>query len=401
MNILLLTAHDIAEYDDLRMLTDLGANVFSIGAYTDPTQGSAMRPPLDVPAYPDLAQRCVEQREKHAGEPMQTLAFGQIHNIVDWAKADLHDDIIDWADVIICHHYLESWIARQWSRIRHKRVIWRTCGQSNPQLENVMGILRRDGLEIIRYSPKEEYAFGKLGVFAGADAMIRFGKYPEDYVPWTGDWTVYRNDLGPVIGATGRGKPFVANVTQNMAERGEFCGLPFWRAATEGLEAVPAGPNSEVLGGVGALDYAMMLKYLAGSRAYLYTGTQPASYTLGLIEALMTGVPTISMSPATWWEPDLFEGHELAPWMAADAQAAHAWLEATLAAPVDVVRDNGSTPLRESAQIRAKAIEVFGIENIGPQWAAFLGLAGADSGNRTLLRTSGTSTPLRPMASIA
>jgi glycosyltransferase involved in cell wall biosynthesis len=357
MNILLLTAHDIAEYDDLRMLTDLGANVFSIGAYTDPTQGSAMRPPLDVPSYPDLAQRCVEQREKHAGEPMQTLAFGQIHNIVDWAKADLHDDIIEWADVIICHHYLESWIARQWSRIRHKRVIWRTCGQSNPQLENVMSVLRRDGLEIIRYSPKEEYAFGKLGVFAGADAMIRFGKYPEDYGPWTGEDAV------------------VGNVTQNMIERGVHCGLPFYLAATEGLPAKPAGPNSQLLpGGIGALSYDEMREYLRRCRAYVYTGTQPASYTLGLIEALMTGVPTISMSPKTWWEPDLFEGHELAPWMADSPQAAHAWLEATLAAPVDVPRDNGATPLRESAQIRKQAIEVFGIENIAPQWAAFLGL---------------------------
>ena len=36
MNVLLLTSHSIAEYDDLRMLTDLGYNVFSIGAYTDP-----------------------------------------------------------------------------------------------------------------------------------------------------------------------------------------------------------------------------------------------------------------------------------------------------------------------------------------------------------------------------
>src|SRR5690348_8823153 len=248
MNILLLTAHDIAEYDDLRMLTDLGANVFSIGAYSDPQNpGSTMRPALDVPAYPELAQRCVEQREKHAGDPLQWAFAGQIHNIVDWAKADLHDDIIDWADVIVCHHYLESWIARQWGRIKHKRVIWRTCGQSNPMLEEVMGVLHAQGLEIIRYSPKEQPAFEKLGVFAGQDALIRFGKYPEDYGPWIPTGTIGFPD--------GHVGPYIANVTQNMIERGEHCGLSFYLAATEGLPAVPAGPNSEKLpNGIGALS---------------------------------------------------------------------------------------------------------------------------------------------------
>lgn len=348
----MLLAHDIAEYDDVRMLSDLGANVFSIGAYTDPKNpASTMRPPLDVPAFPELAQRCVEQREKHAGDPMQFAAFGQIHNVVDWAKADLHDDIIDWADVIICHHYLESWIARQWSRIKHKRVIWRTCGQSNPMLEAVMGELRRDGLEIIRYSPKEQPAFEKMGVFAGQDALIRFGKYPDDYGPWIGDGE------------------WVANVTQNMKGRGEFCGLSFYLAATEGLPARPAGPNSEALpGGIGALSYDEMREYLRHARAYIYTGTQPASYTLGLIEAMMSGVPVVSMGPASWWAPDLFEGHELTGSLPPNDDPKHArdTLEFLLNEP-DYARGF-------SMGMRRTAIDLFGIEHIAPQWASYLGL---------------------------
>jgi hypothetical protein len=55
---------------------------------------------------------------------------------------------------------------------------------------------------------------------------------------------------------------------------------------------------------------------LRRARAYLYTGTQPASYTLGLIEAMMTGVPVVSIGPS-WmrvfpYGHELFEGHELA-----------------------------------------------------------------------------------------
>jgi hypothetical protein len=56
-----------------------------------------------------------------------------------------------------------------------------------------------------------------------------------------------------------------------------------------------------------------MRDYLRRIRAYLYTGTQPASYTLGLIEAMMTGVPVVSIGPDHMtWQRDLFEGHELA-----------------------------------------------------------------------------------------
>lgn len=365
MNVLLLTAHDIAEYDDLRMLTDLGADVFSIGAYTDPANpASVLRPPLDVPAHPELAALCIEQREKHADDPMELWVEGQLHNVVDWAKADLHPDIIEWSDVIVCHHYLESWIVRQWSAIKHKRVIWRTCGQSNASLEETMAKLHDDGLQIIRYSPAEERAFRRLGTWAGQDALIRFGKYPTDYGPWIGDDLV------------------VGNVTQNMAGRGEFCGLTYWLQATRGLPVKPAGLQSEALpGGIGALTYPEMIEYLRHVRTYLYTGTQPASYTLALIEAMMTGVPVVSMGPASWWVPDLFEAaavddewpdHEMPPTIVPadsvfnDPQRANYALRLLL--------DNPAKAQTVSGNIRRRAIDLFDVAKVGPQWAAFLGL---------------------------
>jgi glycosyltransferase involved in cell wall biosynthesis len=269
VNVLLLTSHSIAEYDDLRMLSDLGYDVFSIGAYTNPGQpGDDKRPALpDVPHHADFEALCWEQRARHDGDDP---GF-----VIDWAKGDLHPGIVDWADAIIVHHFPEAWIAGQWDRIRDKRVIWRTCGQSDPRLEAEMA--RLDGLEIVRYSPKER----NLGNYAGETTLIRFGKYPEDWGGWDG------------------GSVAVANVTQNMVERADACNLAFWRAATEGLPTLPAGPHSEQLGGVGALTYDEMRDYLRAARCYLYTGTQPASYTLGLIEAMMTGVPVVSIGPST------------------------------------------------------------------------------------------------------
>ena len=52
MNLLLLLAHSIAEYDDVRMFSDLGYDVFSIGAYTNPANpGDNLRPALPGAPY--------------------------------------------------------------------------------------------------------------------------------------------------------------------------------------------------------------------------------------------------------------------------------------------------------------------------------------------------------------
>jgi hypothetical protein len=343
MNILLLASHAVAEYDDIRMFTDLGYDVFCPGGYEDPTRsGEGIRPALpDAPHHPDLVVKCQEQREK-GGEPGPWI---------DWAKANIHEDVLDWADVVIAHHFVDPWLTHQWKAFqRHGlRVIWRTCGQSNPDLERMMMPLRDDGLEIVRYSPAEERHFGELGSFAGQDALIRFGKYPSDYGPWTG------ND--PVIG----------NLTQHMAQRGDACGYRFWLDATAGLPVSPAGPGSEAIGGLGSLTYDGMLGYLRRLRAYLYTGTTPASYTLGLIEAMLSGVPVVSIGPkawgAGWGGEDLFEVHAH-PGFDHPARARDCLVQ-LLTDPVMASELSNSQ--------WAYAVETFGIQKVAPQWRAFLG----------------------------
>lgn len=339
MRVLLLASHAVAEYDDVRMFADLGYEIFAPGGYEDPRRSvEGIRPALpDAPYYPDLVALCQRQREA-GGDPGEAI---------DWAKANLHPDLIDWADVIICHHFPERWIGGQWDRIRHKRVIWRTCGQSDPRLEAAMKPYRREGLQIVRYSPAERRYFERALSFAGEDAVIRFGKYPDDYGPWTGDLAA------------------VGNITQDMVARGAACGLGYWTIATNGLPVRPAGKGSEAIGGLGLLDYGAMLDYLRHIRVYLYTGTRPASYTLALIEAMMSGVPTLSISAEDWgkgWDgADLFEGDEItysaaAPYLARD----------TLAKAL------GSVEIETSRIMRQRAIDLFGIETIGAQWRAFL-----------------------------
>lgn len=328
MRILLLLAHSIAEYDDVRMFADLGYDVFSIGAYSDPSHpGDDVRPPLeDAPHHPDLAALTADQMV---------------------AKEHLPDEVIDWADAIIVHHYPYQWLIGQYERIRHKRVIWRTCGQSDSSLEIAMAGMHARGVQIVRYSPKEREFFEPQGTFAGQDALIRFGKYPDDYPYWHGD------------------APFVTNVTQNMRGRGAWVGAQWYERATAGLAARPMGPGSEEYpGGLGKVSPDGMLHVLSQARAYVYTGTHPAPYTLGLMEAMLAGVPVVSIGPGAWMGPaELFEAHEIAGDWADDPDEARMKIAGLLGEP-DHERS-------ETVRLRAEAL--FGIETIGAQWRAFLG----------------------------
>jgi glycosyltransferase involved in cell wall biosynthesis len=111
-----------------------------------------------------------------------------------------------------------------------------------------------------------------------------------------------------------------------------------------------------------------MRDYLRRIRAYLYTGTQPASYTLGLIEAMMTGVPVVSIGPDHMtWQRDLFEGHEIAEVSGRPPRVrAQEWLAATFATTIDLAT-------KCARYTRERAIALFGIETVGPQWREFLG----------------------------
>jgi len=341
VNLLILSSHTILEYDDLRLFTDLGYDTFIPGSYTDPREANDTRPALpDAPHHPELAALCHEQRVKHA-DLGQTVDFG----IVDWAKADLHPDLIDWADVIMVNCFPDTWISYQWDRIKHKRVIWRTIGQSNPRLEIEMRDFARQGMQVVRYSPAERRAFEPLHAFAGEDAMIRFAKYPADYGPWIGD------------------NPVVGNITQNLDIRGDHCGLGFWTETTRDLPVQLAGVGSERMGGTGPLSYPDLLDYMAHLRCFLFLGTQPASYTLALMEVMLAGVPIVSIGPRNMWMPLLFEGHEIAvEWADHPNQAA------------EIIREYLVAPDHEaSALIRERGVDLFGAEEIGEQWRKFLG----------------------------
>ncbi len=347
MRILYLPCHSVLEYDELRLLHSLGHTVASIGAYIDPAHPLVnTRPPLPEVPMVEIVKREVD-------------ALGQQghSDTIDAAKRHLPDALIEWADVIIVAGFEHSYLIPQWGRIRHKRVIWRTIGQSGDRNEQVMKPLHDEGCEIVRYSPKER----NIPDFAGEDALIRFYKDPDEWTGWTGQDLV------------------VTNVTQSLYQRSladdgqlqhpgyQWTSYGFWEAATVDLLTRPIGQGSEAIGGLGTVDYGQMKLQLQRCRAYLYTGTQPASYTLGLVEAMMTGIPVVSITP-DWYRilpygSEMFEGHAIANWSGTPEQARD-YLQACLT--------DTSFAMVASRDARAKALGLFGMDKIAAQWQDFL-----------------------------
>lgn len=344
MNVVQCLSHSIESYDMLRTYQRIGVDAFDVGPYIDPTNPHTDdRPPLDVTFHPDL---------KAAID-----AIGA-HDNLGAAQAWMPDALLDWADVLVYHHHLDR-LFGQWPRIRawldggsHRRVIWRSVGQSVEGNERDAEPFMRDGLERVLYSPKERNIPGFSG---GESPVIRFGKDPADWYGWTGE------------------DARVLNISQHSEvphARDEWLNWGFWEEATKGLPSVFAGNHSETIGGLGRLSYDDMRALLRACRVYLYTGTQPASYTLGLIEALMTGIPVVSIGAVNMrifpYGPQMFEAPWLVGWASPDAEGARYLLEKGLT--------NKMWAHAYSGFGRTTAVETFGLDTIADQWAALLGV---------------------------
>ncbi len=331
MKLLYLSCHSILEYDEVKLFHELGIDVFSHGAYTNPQKvDDPKRPPINMPRHLDL----------------EVLAR-------KWPKEDLNPRLIEWADVILIMH-IGDWVANNWQKFAGKRVIWRSIGQSTLNVENFLAPYRAQGLEIVRYSPREQTIPG----YQGSDRLIRFYKDPNEYKNWTG--TDKR----------------VCTMAQNFKARGDHLNFEAFEWCTRDVPRVVYGPNNGDLGDLsgGCPDYAEIRRKLAAHRCYFYTGTYPASYTLGFMEAYMTGTPIVALGRGIGTSPfelgqDTYEVPDILDKYGGGVYSDNPM---ELKKMVAEILNDQAYAAKLSAQAREGAIKLFGKENIKQQWKEYL-----------------------------
>lgn len=329
LKILYLDCHSILSYDEIKLFTEMGHDVFSMGgSYLNPNMpADPKRPAIKLPIHQqlmDVASQC--------------------------SKDDIHPELIEWADVIYVQH-IGKWIINNWQKIKHKQVIWRTIGQSVPQTESELALFRSQGLKIVRYSPMEKEIKG----YIGEDAMIRFYKDPDEFGLWNG------KDGG------------LMTVAQSMRKRGAFCGFDIFNEVSEGFNRFVYGPgNDDIDYWAGELPYEELQTAYKNHGVYLYTGTYPASYTLNFIEAFMTGIPMVcigeSLSNIGVYD---IHAYEIPQIIKQGVNGFYSDDKKELRGYIENILNDKELAVRIGCEGRKTAIELFGKETIKNQWEEF------------------------------
>lgn len=342
--ILYLSCHSILEYDEVKLLHELGHEVFSPGAYVEPANpgDSSLRPGIDGLTYdPELVELWNQHEQKHPAI-----------NGKEYLGAS--PEILERFDIILNMH-MPSFIAKNWSAIKNKRVIWRTIGQSVASTEDQMRPFRQEGMEIVRYSPMEATGIPN---FIGQDALIRFYKDPDEYGPWNGD------------------KQRVVSFAQHMKSRDTACNFGFFEKVTRPYERALFGPgNTQADWMYGKVPFEQLKQEMCDNRVYFYTGTHPASYTLNFMEAWMTGIPIVAIGPQRG-NASYFAQHQLyeIPHLIQNGQNGICSDDpVVLRKSIQLLLNDHDAARAIGENGRTEAIKHFGKDMIKEAWRAYLG----------------------------
>lgn len=348
MKILYLSCHEVLEYDELCLLTELEGldiEVFSMGAFSNPTQGGGF-------------MRSVIPKGRF---------YPQLYNVaMQCSPEHVHPELLEWADVVLSMHnsripgqkHEQPWLRLNWNTFAEHQVhvVWRSIGQSVPGIERELKVLVDNGLKIVRYSPCEKH----IPDYVGESAMIRFYKDPEEFSGWTGE------------------KARVMTIAQSFKRRGEHCGYAWFERVTEGFPRIVYGTENQDLGELngGNRTYSELKQNLCENRVFIYFGTQPASYTLSFIEAWMTGIPIVSVGKYkrhTGAYPGMENVFEVPDLIENGVNGFVSDDFGELREYIHLLLDDHDLAKQVGGAGRQSAIEHFGKEKIMGEWKEFLG----------------------------
>lgn len=340
MKILYLSCHAALEYDELSLLHACGHEVFSPGIEPEPFGPYG---PGSLPFRPAV------EGLSHDVETARAWARVRAGVAADAdPKRALTREFVARFDVVIVMH-TPFWVYENLEACEGVPLVWRTIGQSGAKTERLMRTMRECGVTIARYSPAERF----LPDYAGADAVLRFTKSPDEFGGWHGT------------------ERCVVTFAQTMRHRREVTGFDAFDAATRGFERRLYGfGNDDVDWARGSLAYDAQLEVLRASRVYFAAGTRPASYTLGFLEAWMTGVPVVALGrklagprayPNVYEVPDLIE-HGVDGFCSDDIDELRDCIEQLL--------DDDGLARRIGRAGRESAVTMFGRDTVRPDWDA-------------------------------
>lgn len=254
MRILLQSCHGVLEFDETRLLTEMGHEVFCLGD----VHGNER--PLIAGAR-DV--RC------------PWIAPHELQELHQRGQGDLPEWLLDRVDAIVCMH-LTEWLKPQWARIRKKKCLLRLIGQHSKGLGASIRPMTDDGLIVLQYWPSDAEHNGLSAAQAGH--VVRFYKDEEEFKGWTGEI------------------PMVLTVNNDINRGGgHACHASEYRQATDGLPRLLVGKENRFFGDFTArLPYFMLKEAYRRHRVYLFMNTEPCTYVLNLMEAMMTGMPIIA-----------------------------------------------------------------------------------------------------------
>ncbi|EJW11035.1 hypothetical protein A33M_3646 [Rhodovulum sp. PH10] len=340
MQILYFPVHEVLEYDDLKLFRSLGHSVFSLGKFGQPDHPVALRDAHDAHAAADHLHAFLQSRRLVNGVPALGRAF------------------VDRFDLVVINHDSQL-VAVNRAALAGKPVIWRTVGQARRSLERTAWKAGRN-LFVARYSRREAMLPGMMP----DDAVVYFGKEPDEYGPWSGAdrrvLTFYNGtDRADAIPKAGEYAAIVEGFPADLYGR-----------ANDGL------PTAR---GIAPPDLQRELFRRCG--LYLYIHSELASYTLNFMEALMSGAPVLAPSARFVaarardpnWHPLRYEIEEL---LAGGAGLIYDSVEQAREL-IGKVLDGTIDATAISAAGRRRALELFSNEAVRPHWAAALARAAA------------------------
>jgi len=314
VNILYLSCHAILEYDEVRLLSELGHDVFC------PGNRDSQERPL-IPGR-DGSCRWLPPRELAAA-----LRHGPAH---------VRAELFERADAIICMHRWR-WLQPRWRHLRRKPVFLRLIGQHDRGLGQAVRRLTDEGLRIIPYWPTDIELNGLTP--DQVTGVVRFYKDEAEFSGWTGERRMLLTVCNDIMRADG-----------------QACHAAAWRCATIGLPRLLVGRGNRRFGDFTArVPYWLLKELYRQCLVYFYVGTEPASYTLNLIEAMMTGMPIVAY--------DTGIARELAGFVSADAGELYEVLAGILANRIDP----------ETLRRRELAVRLFGRDQAAEAWGRVLG----------------------------